>query len=82
MTDFTIEPIDTGRPDFAGRVTGLNTRRSADAAKLETAMDHYAVLVFKIRIFLMTSSMVSPNTLVRWNPPPATSPRRTNVACR
>ncbi len=50
MTDFTIEPIDTGRPDFAGRVTGLNIAAgvsTADAAKLETAMDHYAVLVFK-----------------------------------
>ena len=45
----TITPIDSNRPDFAGRATGLDIAKgvSADVAeRIETAMDHFAVLVF------------------------------------
>ncbi len=43
-----IEPLRPAHPDFAGKVTGLDIAAgvsAADAARLEAAMDHYAVLV-------------------------------------
>ncbi len=44
-----IRPIDPARPDFAGRVTGIDIASGVSAetaATIENAMDHYAVLVF------------------------------------
>jgi len=43
-----IEPIDPSRPDFAGRVTGIDIARgvsAGEAAAVEAGMDTYAVLV-------------------------------------
>jgi alpha-ketoglutarate-dependent 2,4-dichlorophenoxyacetate dioxygenase len=45
----SVQPIDPNRTDFAGRVSGVNIAANispAIAAALESAMDHYAVLVF------------------------------------
>ena len=44
-----IRPIDPARPDFAGCVTGIDIASGVSAetaATIESAMDHYAVLVF------------------------------------
>ena len=42
-----IAPLDPARPDFAGRVTGIDLRHPpADLAAIEAGMDHFAVLVF------------------------------------
>lgn len=49
----TIEPIDSARPDFAGRVSGFDIARGvapAEAARIEDAMDHYGVLVLHAQI--------------------------------
>ena len=45
----SIRAIDTNRPSFAGEVSGINIAQgvnATDAAAIEKAMDHYAVLVF------------------------------------
>lgn len=44
-----IRAIDANRPSFAGGVSGVNIAQgvnAGDAAAIEKAMDHYAVLVF------------------------------------
>lgn len=44
-----IQPINPERPDFVGRATGIDIASGVSAetaAKIEDAMDHYAVLVF------------------------------------
>ena len=44
-----ISPIDPGRPDFAGTVTGIDLCQPIDAATaaaIEAGMDRFAVLVF------------------------------------
>jgi len=49
----SIEPIDQTRPEFAGRVSGIDIAgdvSAADAAAIEDAMDHYAVLVIPEQI--------------------------------
>jgi alpha-ketoglutarate-dependent 2,4-dichlorophenoxyacetate dioxygenase len=49
----SIEPIDLTRPDFAARVSGIDIAggaSAADAAAIEDAMDHYAVLVIPAQI--------------------------------
>jgi len=45
----SFRSIDPARPDFAGEVSGVDIAAgvsAADAAAIEKAMDHYAVLVF------------------------------------
>ena len=44
-----IEPVDPDRPDFAGRVTGVDIAAGVSAeaaAEIEAGMDRYGVLVF------------------------------------
>ena len=46
----TIAPVEARRPDFGGLVTGLDLRvplRPEDQARLEAAIEEYAVLVFR-----------------------------------
>jgi alpha-ketoglutarate-dependent 2,4-dichlorophenoxyacetate dioxygenase len=45
----SVRPIDPNRPGFAGEVSGIDIAKgvsAAEAAQIEKAMDHYAVLVF------------------------------------
>ena len=48
--NFTIAPIQKDRPNFAGEVTGLDVSANVSpevASEIESAMDHYAVLVLR-----------------------------------
>lgn len=47
--ELSIEPINPARPDFAGRVTGVDLRhplRREEIARIENGSDRFAVLVF------------------------------------
>lgn len=48
IVNWVIEPVDPDRPDFVGRVSGFEIAQGVSvelAARIEAAMDHYAVLV-------------------------------------
>ena len=50
----TIRPENPARPGFVGTVEGIDLRRPlspAEAAAIDTGMDHYAVLVFRDQPF-------------------------------
>jgi hypothetical protein len=42
-----LRPLHPTLPDFAAEASGIDLRRPLDAAEIETAMDRFAVLVFR-----------------------------------
>ena len=70
-----ITPIDPARPDFAGRVDGIDLRQPptpADITAIEAGMDRFAVLLFRDQPLDDAQQLDFTARLGPWKPPAAT----------